>query len=184
MTYGNPNLKPSTNYNIDLKWDYYITNSEILTINGFYKLINDPIARIDKGSSAGFLTYDNISDKATAAGIELELKKKIISFTKGNITHKFNLGFNGSYIYTNLYLDSKIIRDSSRYDRLEGAAPVILNTDLTHTLQANKFDWRNTIVFSYVSDKVHTTGTGGFQNITINNCVVSHSGLYFFCRNW
>ena len=29
---GNPNLKPSDNYNVDLKWDFYISPSELFSI--------------------------------------------------------------------------------------------------------------------------------------------------------
>ncbi len=59
---GNPpDIKPSDNYNLDLKWDYYITNNELFSINTFYKYIQNPIGRVDQGNSAGLLTYDNIA---------------------------------------------------------------------------------------------------------------------------
>src|SRR5690606_35696125 len=61
---GNPNIKPSDNYNVDLRWDYYMNPGELLTLTGFYKYIVNPIGRVDQGNSAGLLTYDNISDHA------------------------------------------------------------------------------------------------------------------------
>ena len=36
---GNPDLKPSDNYNVDLKWDWYISPSELFSVTGFYKYI-------------------------------------------------------------------------------------------------------------------------------------------------
>src|SRR5690606_39117677 len=39
---GNPYLKASDVYNIDIKWDYYPSNSEIISITGFYKYIKNP----------------------------------------------------------------------------------------------------------------------------------------------
>src|SRR5690606_21003465 len=36
---GNPNIKPSDNFNFDLKWDYYMSPGELLTLTGFYKYI-------------------------------------------------------------------------------------------------------------------------------------------------
>lgn len=77
---GNPNIKPSDNYNVDLKWDYYMTPSELFTLTGFYKYIVNPIGRVDQGNSAGLLTYDNISDHAVVGGLEFELKESFQSF--------------------------------------------------------------------------------------------------------
>src|SRR5690606_6392817 len=76
---GNPNIKPSDNYNIDLKWDYYLSPGELLTVTGFYKYIERPIGRVDQANSAGLLTYDNISDHAIVGGIEFEFRKNIFN---------------------------------------------------------------------------------------------------------
>lgn len=158
---GNPNLEVSTNYNFDLKWDWYISNSEVLTVNGFYKYIVDPIARVDQGNSAGLRTYDNVSDHAVAAGVELELRKHLFSFTD---KHRFSLGANASYIYTNVKLDPQwFVQNTS--SQLEGAAPYILNADLTHNLTTDKLKITSTLVFNYLSDKVHTIGTRGYNNL-------------------
>ena len=104
---GNTNIKPSDNYNVDLKWDFYITNSELFSITTFYKQIQNPIGRVDQGNSAGLLTYDNIGENATVGGIEIELRKNI--FNKFNTlleqSNRLSFGVNASYIYTNLMLD-------------------------------------------------------------------------------
>ncbi len=162
---GNPNLKPSTNYNFDVKWDYYISRSEILTIDGFYKYIKDPIARIDQGNSAGLLSYDNIADFTSASGVEIEFRKGIFSIARGTIKHEINFGFNGSYIHTNVELTKEKIKAPDRNSAMEGAAPIIFNTDLTYILGNEKFEWTNAIIFNYISDKVHTIGTNGYKNI-------------------
>ena len=159
---GNPNLKVSANYNLDLKWDWYISNSELLTVNGFYKYIADPIARVDQGNSAGLRTFDNVSDKAIAAGVELELRKQIIASGAGK--NRFSVGMNGSYIYTNVKLDPQFFAQNTS-SQLEGAAPYILNADITHNLTVNHFKMTNTLVLNYLSDKVHTIGSRGYTNL-------------------
>jgi hypothetical protein len=65
-------LKPSDNYNLDVKWDYYMSPTELISFTAFYKYITDPIARVEEGNSAGVLRYDNISDKANVGGLEVE----------------------------------------------------------------------------------------------------------------
>lgn len=41
---GNANLKPSDNYNVDLKWDFNPTPTELISLTAFYKLIKNPIS--------------------------------------------------------------------------------------------------------------------------------------------
>jgi outer membrane receptor protein involved in Fe transport len=162
---GNPDIKPSDNYNLDLKWDYYITNNELFSINTFYKYIQNPIGRVDQGNSAGLLTYDNIGKNATVAGIEIELRKNI--FNQFNSTmeqsSRLSCGLNASYIYTDLMLD--VLNTTPRKTRLEGASPFLLNADLSYSFKKNEKDFIASLVFNYFSDRVHTVGTKGFRDI-------------------
>jgi outer membrane receptor protein involved in Fe transport len=43
---GNPYLRPSTVYNADVKYDFYLSKNEIISVGGYYKYIQDPILRI------------------------------------------------------------------------------------------------------------------------------------------
>lgn len=162
---GNPNLKPSDNYNLDLKWEYYMTNSELISLTGFYKRIENPIGRVDKGNSAGLLTYDNISDYANVMGAELEIRKNIFERRNEDLkrSNKLSFGLNASFLYTDLVL--KLENTPERSSGLEGASPVIINTDLTYHLSNQKHTWMSSLVFNYFSDRIHTNGTLGFEDI-------------------
>lgn len=162
---GNPDLKPSDNYNLDLKWDWYISNGELFSITGFYKYIVNPISRVDIGGSAAILSYENISDKATAAGVEIELRKNLFIKDLGdNKMNKLSFGLNGSYIFTEAKIDSSFATDSTG-SQLEGAAPYIANADLTFNMNRNTKGFTAAVIFNYVSDKVYTMGTNGFNDI-------------------
>ena len=76
---GNPNLKPSDHYNLDLKWDFNPTPTELISLTAFYKLIKNPISRIEVASAGGYLSYENIADKATVAGVEIEYVRICLS---------------------------------------------------------------------------------------------------------
>lgn len=162
---GNPKIKPSDNYNADLKWDFYMSRSEILSVGVFYKHIVNPIGRVDKGNSAGLLTYDNISKYADLAGIELELRKNLFSRTKSNedISNKLSIGFNASYIFSNLKLN--LANTPERNSMLMGSSPIILNADITYSYTKNKNVLTTALVANYYSDKIHTNGTLGFEDI-------------------
>jgi hypothetical protein len=162
---GDRNIKPSESYNVDLKWDYYLSPSEIITVNGFYKHILDPIGRIDGASSGGFLTYKNIAEFATVAGAELEVRKDIFNFSSSvkDKRNKLSVGLNASYIYSNLLLQA--INTPPRNVQLEGASPFIINFDIAYNYVHDYINITNSLVFSYFSDRIHTIGAQGYKNI-------------------
>lgn len=159
---GNQNLKPSDNYNIDLKWDFYPSAGELISVGAFYKYIQNPISRIEIASAGGYLSYENISDCATAAGVEFELRKDIFKHTAGEALHKMNFGLNGAYTYTMAKVEQATDPTGSQ---LEGAAPFIGNADITYQFKHNDFGITGTIVCNYFSDRVYTIGTQGYKDI-------------------
>jgi TonB-dependent receptor len=162
---GNPNIKPSDNYNVDLKWDFYMSPSELLSLTGFYKYIVDPIGRVDQGNSAGLLTYENISDHAVVGGLEFELKKNI--FNRFNTAlekmNRLTVELNASYIYTNLQLD--IQNTEKRDSGLEGASPFLANIDLSYYYSKKDRSFVTSLLFNYFSDRIHTVGAKGYKDI-------------------
>ena len=163
---GNPDLKPSDNYNIDLKWDWYISPSELFSVTGFYKYIKNTISRIEIASAGGFLSYENISDHATAAGVEMELKKHLFNrnIANGGMS-RLTLGVNGAYTYTCAKVP--LATDPSG-SQLEGAAPWIVNADLTYLFRKGSNSFIGALVFNYFSDRIYTIGTEGYQDIMEN----------------
>jgi len=162
---GNPNLKPSDHYNLDLKWDFNPTPTELISLTAFYKLIKNPISRIEVASAGGYLSYENIADKATVAGVEVEIRKNLFVRPVSNAAHgmnKLSLGLNGSYIYTNAKMPLATVTTGSQ---LEGAAPWIVNFDLSHNFTKGERSFVNTLVLNYVSDKIYTIGTQGYQDM-------------------
>lgn len=162
---GNPNLKPSDNYNVDLKWDYYISPGELFSLTGFYKYIRNPIGRVDEGNSAGLLTYNNISDYATVGGVEIEVRKNLFNRfnTELEKMNRLSVGLNASYIYTNLklHIRNTDVRDSG----LEGASPFLANVDVSYSYTKKEKNITGALVFNYFSNRIHTVGAGGFNDI-------------------
>lgn len=160
---GNKDLSPSENYNLDLKWDYYISSGEILSLNGFYKHIKNPIARIEEGGSGGYLTYKNISPYVTISGIEMEFRKNLVNKDSENGSQNLSLGLNASYTFSELELS--VVNTKKRTSKLEGAAPFLVNTDLTYTLKHKERKYNAALVFNYFSDRIYTIGTLGYKDI-------------------
>ena len=166
VSQGNPNIKPSDNYNVDLKWDFYISSSELFSLNGFYKYIENPIGRVDEGNSAGLLTYNNISKSATVSGIEMEVRKNIFNRVNTDLeqTNRLSIGLNASYIHTNLELD--IRNTEARNSGLEGASPFLTNIDLSYNYMRRDNSFVAALVFNYLSGSIHTVGARGFKDMS------------------
>jgi len=161
---SNAQIKPSINYNVDLRWDYFIAPAQYLALTGFYKHILRPIARVDKGNSAGLLEYDNVSGKAEVAGVELEFRYDLLHLppTAQGLAHRLTLGLNASYIYTT----HKVMLDTRhRASAMEGAAPWIVNADLSYSLRTENIELVPTLLFGYFSSRIHTIGTKGYSDI-------------------
>jgi len=165
VSQGNPNIRPSDNYNVDLKWDFYISSNELFSLAGFYKYIENPIGRVDEGNSAGLLTYNNISKFATVGGVEVEIRKNIFNRFNTSLgqTNRLSIGLNASYIYTNLKLD--ILNTEPRNSGLEGASPFLANIDLSYNYMKRDKNFVAALVFNYFSSRIHTVGARGFHDI-------------------
>ncbi len=134
-------------------------------MTGFYKRVINPIARVEAGNSAGVLKYDNISDFANVAGIELEVRKNLFNRfnTESGKVNRLSLGLNGSYIFTEMEID--YIQNTTRYSQLEGAAPFIGNVDLSYNAMNNDKNLIASLVLNYFSRRIHTIGMLGFKDI-------------------
>jgi hypothetical protein len=163
---GNPRLRPSDNYNVDLKWDLYPSSSELVSLGVFYKHIAHPIGRVDVGGSAGLLSYNNIGEKADVAGVEVEVRKNIfnVSSTAGLFRgNRLSVGVNASYIHSRL--DFVAVNTDPRQTGLEGASPFLVNGDISynHTWGARVLNL--SVVAGWFSPRVHTLGTRGYEDI-------------------
>lgn len=160
---GNKDLKPSDNYHLDLKWDYYLNPSEIVSLSGFYKYIANPIARVEEGGSGGYLTYKNISPQATLGGIELEIRKNIFEKSTENSSQKWSFGWNASLIFTELEVN--VANTQKRKSALEGVSPFITNADVSYHFQKGNKKIINSLIFNYFSDRIYTIGTLEYKDI-------------------
>ena len=164
---GNPNLKPSNNYNFDTKYEYYFSSSELISVTGFYKLIKDPIARSEIPSGGNTLTYLNVGKDATIFGVELEARKNLFkSADEIENQYSINVGLNASFLSSKVNLDSNSIAQFQQSSsNLEGATPFLMNADITYNKKYENSEFTSSLVFNYFSDRVYSIGTRGFENI-------------------
>lgn len=165
---GNPYLYPSQNYNMDLKWEMYPKDEEIISVTGFGKYIFDPINEITLASATNDISFVNIGDYGYVLGVEFEIKKNIFKI-EGDLSNKLSFGLNASYMKTHQEINSeKVQREtkgalnvniSDKTSGFTGASDLLLNMDLSYAK-----DWKEnsgflaTLAYSYYSDRLYALG--------------------------
>ncbi len=178
VTRGNPNLEASRNLNYDLKWEYFPSNGELVSVAAFYKDISDPINKVQDRGSAGVFSYFNSGDQAEVFGFEAETKLNLIepvtNDEDGSMSgYGLNLILNATRMWHNQ--DLKEVRDADgnfirtfRYKGLtstglQGASDWILNTSLNfNTVGENP--WDASLTANYASDKIFALGAPEIQS--------------------
>ena len=166
VTRGNPDLEASTNFNFDLKWEYFPSAGQLISLTGFYKKIEDPINKVQDRGSAGVFSYFNAGKQAEIYGLELESKLELITMKKG-AAYDLNLGFNASRMWHSQDLkevraaDGTFIR-TFQYKGLtetglQGASDWIFNGSL-NLVTGNENPFMASLVANYASDKIYALG--------------------------
>ncbi len=129
---GNPNLEQAEVTNFDLRWEWYVTHFESMSVSVFFKDFVNPIERtkLPGGGDSDVFSFINAS-AATNSGIEFEGRAWLSRF--------FGNSFSRWYVESNLALiDSKVTLGDeagqlTNTDRpLQGQAPWIINLTLAY----------------------------------------------------
>lgn len=172
---GNQYLYPSQNYNLDLKWEIFPMNDEVISIAAFGKYIQDPINEITMASSTNDITWVNIGDKGYVYGAEFEIKKRLFDFGGSNTNNLFG-GLNVSYMKTDQEVDrDKIQRETNglintnfHFDRssFTGASDLLLNADVSYVTEWNDDKGMTaTLAYTHYSDRLYALGVEGKGNL-------------------
>ncbi|WP_432327970.1 TonB-dependent receptor domain-containing protein [Mucilaginibacter sp. P25] len=92
---GNPDLQRSIIDNADLRFEYYPSGGEIISVSAFYKKFKNPIEQINQGND--ILTYQNALN-AKDFGFEAEMRKKLNFIAEGSFLNDVTFYVNASYI--------------------------------------------------------------------------------------
>lgn len=177
VTRGNPDLEASRDLNYDLKWEYFPSTGELVSLAAFYKEISDPINRVQDRGSAGVFSYFNSGEKAEVFGFEAEAKVDLISAPENEEGLREGSGLGLVFNATRMWhqQDLKEVRDEEgnfirtfRYKGLDetglqGASDWIFNASLNYSLEgANPFN--ATLTANYASDKIFSLGAPEIQS--------------------
>ena len=161
-----PNFSEIFNY--DLKYEWFLSPREIISLGVFYKQIKDPVNRVTARDATGDQRYFRTGDQADVFGVELELRKNLLKNAEEEPL--LNLGFNLAWTDTNQDLQSVGGTFTTSFNKteseLEGASDIIFNTDLSFTPTIGKFKPKATLIGSYFSDRIFALGAGTVGDIS------------------
>ena len=129
--YGNTSLKNAYVQNLDLRYEWYPSSGETVTLGGFYKQFSNTIeAQMRQFGSD--ISYEYVNTKsARSIGAELDVRKSLKSFednSKFSFLKDFVLVLNASIIGSQVSTDSPTERNDVRV--MQGQSPYIVNTGL------------------------------------------------------
>ena len=121
---GKVDLKSCYIHNVDLRYEFYPSRGEQITIAGFYKQFDNPIewTYTVAGGTDLVYSYDN-AESADNFGVELDIRKDLSFIGLRNLS----LSFNGTLIHSRVNFPA-----GSRFENrpMQGQSPYLVNTGL------------------------------------------------------
>ncbi len=169
VSFGNPTLYPSDNYNADLKWEWFPKRGEIISVTAFGKYIQNPISRVTVNSSSNSVSFVNIGDTGHVFGVEMEFRKDL--YQQNNT--KIYTFLNATYLNTSQELNKEkvtaetttsysntiAIDPSKTKDKMQGASDFLANANVGFEQKwGNKNTFDFVLSYSHISDNIYAVG--------------------------
>ena len=174
---GNADLQNGYNYNIDLRYELFEKNVDMLSITAYYKHLKAPIERVQTLSGGSAVHSFRNADNGMATGVEIEFRKEIVK--------DLRFGVNGSYMYTNVKLpEGGAYTNSQR--ALQGASPYLANADLTYSPAfSNDRQLSVALLYNLQGPRIHSVGISGLGDIKQQPVhTLNFTGSYRFNRRF
>ncbi|MBM9576976.1 TonB-dependent receptor [Leptospira sp. 201903070] len=173
--FGNASLQRTYIHNYDVRWEYYLTNTDYIGVGAFYKNLSNPIELIGlpvAGSASLVYKYAN-AQQATIRGIELDYRKEILWWLRLE-TNVFFIKSRVDVIDANIYgfIATGQVDPTSTY---AAYAPTNLNrplqgqSDFVANVRIDVFTTKSKkhnigLYYNYFSDRIALVGSDGVPN--------------------
>lgn len=179
ITVGNPDLETARLKNYDLRWEYYFSPSESLSLAGFYKDFTRPIEKtFSSGGSTRIITLQN-AVAAENFGVELDYYQSLgwlrnhdwlnwlADFEWGIIgpldwEHYF-IGFNYAWIDSSVEIDTSLTTQTNADRPLQGQSPWVVNFQFGYHNPDNPNEW--TLLYNSFGKRIAQAGVLGQPDI-------------------
>ncbi|MBI2795899.1 MAG: TonB-dependent receptor [Gemmatimonadetes bacterium] len=151
---GNERLQRTLIQNVDLRWEWFPSPSEVVSVGLFAKNFARPIERVEQPSSGGATAQYANAGSAQNIGIELEVRRSLGMFARAleDLTAFSNLTLMTSRV------DLKgVTNNVSNPNRaMVGQAPYVLNAGLTYASRSGRTS--ATLLYNVVGRRIVAAG--------------------------
>ncbi|WP_305004649.1 TonB-dependent receptor [Hymenobacter aranciens] len=157
---GDTLLRTAKIYNADLRYEFYPTRAEMISVGVFYKNFRDAIEQVTASTANGEvnLTYQN-APKAYDLGVEVEVRKSLVGLTESQFLQHFNVVLNASFIHSRVQLDANDPRNKGfalPNRALQGQSPYVVNAGLFY--QDTERGWQVSAQYNVMGPRITFAG--------------------------
>ena len=162
---GNDSLKVATVRNADLRYEFYPSTSELISVGAFYKQFTNPIEMFflpgaGSGGTRNF-TFGN-ARSATSIGVEVEARRSLNQLFTEGVMSRIGVMVNAAYIHTEVDLGSEAAGQKQQRP-LMGQSPYIVNAGLYY--QDRERQLQGSILYNVIGPRLFAVGTYGTPDI-------------------
>lgn len=163
--YGNRELKDSYVKNLDFRYEFYPSLSEMFSLGLFYKEFTNPIELNLFPASNGWDFVSVNSVRADNYGMELEMRKSLNNWggssLLGRLVRDITVSVNAAYIQGTVEKDNDYVRDKKR--ALFGQSPYIINTGLFYQNETSRTSI--SLLYNLIGKRIVIVGTPTIPNV-------------------
>ena len=158
---GNPNLKTADIDNLDIRYEFYPTKGETVSLGAFYKNFTNPIENVTViTAEQPQFNYAN-AKSAYNYGIETEIRKSLKDVFNSTFTDRLSVNVNASYIFSKVNLGSAVT-SQQQTRALQGQSPYIVNVALGY---ADEKDFGVNLIYNRFGNRIFSVGDIVFPTI-------------------
>ncbi|MEZ4411479.1 MAG: TonB-dependent receptor [Gemmatimonadales bacterium] len=160
-TFGNPLLTRSLIQNYDLRWEWYPSGGEVVSVGLFAKNFTAPIEKvIIQASGANSLSFVN-AESAQNYGIELEVRKNL-GFV-GDALEGISAFANATFMKSQIVTGNDSIASLTNPDRpMIGQSPYVVNAGLTYLSPGGRTT--ASLLYNIAGERILEVGSGGLPD--------------------
>lgn len=170
---GNPDLRRTLVDNFDLRWEWFPSEGEIISIGAFKKDFTDPIVSTASFTSTSALYSWTNAKNGTIKGLELEGRMNLFEF--------YSVGSNLTLVESELSeLDAFATGSNTSF---QGQPSYIFNFDIGLNLE--EYQLTSNLFFNFVGEYLHSVSAGSIPNIIHKETMSLDFNLQkLFLENW
>jgi outer membrane receptor protein involved in Fe transport len=158
---GNEGLQRTLIRNYDLRFEWYPSRGEVLSMAVFAKDFDLPIERVYQGTSGTrIITYVNAKG-ATNLGVELEARKSLAMLSEG--LRPFTVFTNATIMESNIAIDANAGAITNANRAMVGQAPYVINAGITWSHPRSEAS--ATLLFNRVGERITEAGESPLPDI-------------------